>query len=43
MPVAALAGSTSAIPLGDRCREPIVFGHGVQLLRTVGPMMTMRR
>lgn len=43
MPVAVLTGSASAIPLGNRRRESIVFGHGVQLLRTVGPMVTMRR
>lgn len=42
MPVAALTGSAPAIPLGNRRRESIVLRHGVQLLRTVSPMMTMR-
>lgn len=40
--IAALTGSASAIPLSNRCRESIVFGHSIQLLRTVSSMMTMR-
>lgn len=43
MPVAALAGPASAVPLGDRGRESVVLGHGVQLLRTVGPVVAVRR
>lgn len=42
MPIAVLVGSAPAIPLSDRRRESIVLGHGVQLLRTVSPMMTVR-
>lgn len=42
MPVAALTGSAFAVSLGDRRRESVVLGHGVQLLRTVGPVVTMR-
>lgn len=42
MPVAILAGSF-AVPLSNRRRESIVLRYGVQLLRTVSLVVTMRR
>jgi len=43
VPVAALAGSASAVPLGNRSRESVVLRYGVQLLRTMGSVVAMWR
>lgn len=43
MPVAALAGPVAPIALGDGGREPVILGHAVEGLGTVGPVVPVGR